>query len=235
MSNNFAFPHRELTMIIGIPTNASLRVLKSQLCNNTANVPSRRGGGAHGHLGIVMNAVEYITVSNNIPWVDQIHPGELPVHGTGVMPILHEQINCQYDADLAAYELYSKVSYTLKRQILLAVEPTILQALAYPRLGFMTVTPLAMIRHLDETYGRLMPGEIKANRLALSTPWNPDRPIEDLWASIDTICRIADDGKAPITEVSTISILLDMLETSGLFSSTTEKFRLSEPSTWTLE
>jgi hypothetical protein len=72
------------------------------------------------------------------------------------------------------------VSNALKRQILLAVEPTFLQALAHPRLGFMTVTPLVMIQHLDETYGRLTPGEIEANRLALSTPWNPDRPIEDL-------------------------------------------------------
>jgi hypothetical protein len=235
MSNNFAFPHRELSKVIDIPTNVSLQVFKSQLCNNVASIPSRHSGGAHGHLGIVMDDVDYMAVSNSIPWVDLVHPGELPVHGTGVTAILREQIKCQYDADLAVYELYSKVSNALKRQILLAVEPTFLQALAHPRLGFMTVTPLAMSRHLDETYGRLTPGEIEANRLALSTPWNPDRPIEDLWASIDTICYIADDGKAPITEVTTISLLLDMFKTSGLLSSATENFRLSEPSTWTLE
>jgi len=235
MSNNFGFPHMELSRVIGLPTNASLQVLKSQLCNNAASVPSRPSCGAHGHLGLVMDAVEYMTVSNNIPWVDPAHPGELPVHGTEATAILREQSNRQYDADLAAYELYSKVASTLKGQILLDVEPTFLQALAHPRLGFITVTPLVMIRHLDETYGRLTPGEIEANRLALSTPWNPDRPIEDLWASVDTLRRIADDGKAPITEVTTISLLLNMFETSGLLSSTTEKFRLSEPSTWTLE
>jgi hypothetical protein len=85
------------------------------------------------------------------------------------MAILRDQNNCQYDADLAAYELYSKVPSTPKCQILLAVEPTFLQALADPRLGFITVTPLVMIRHLDEIYGRLTPGEIKTNCLALST------------------------------------------------------------------
>jgi hypothetical protein len=140
-----------------------------------------------------------------------------------------------YDTDFAAYDLYSKVSNALKRQILHAVEPAFLQALAHPRLGFMTVTPLAMIHYMDETYGRLTLGEIEANRLALFTLWNPDRPIEDLWASIDTIRCIADDGKAPITEVTAISLLLDMFDTSGQLSSTTHKFRLSEPSTWTLE
>jgi hypothetical protein len=227
MSNNFAFPHGELTKVIGLLTNASLQVLKSQLCNNAASVLSRRGGGSHGHLGIVMDAVKYMAVSNNIPWADPVRPGELPVHGTDSTAILREQSNRQYDADFAAYELYSKVSNALKHQILLAVEHTFLQVLAHLRLGFMTVTPLVMIWHLDETYGRLTPGEIEANRLDLSTPWNPDRPIEDLCASIDTICCIADDGKAPITEVTTISLLLDMFETSGLFSSTTETFWLS--------
>jgi hypothetical protein len=67
MSNNFAFPHGELSKVIGLPTNASLQVLKSLLCDNAASVPSRRGGEAHGHLGIVMDAVNYMTVSNNIP------------------------------------------------------------------------------------------------------------------------------------------------------------------------
>jgi hypothetical protein len=121
MSNNFAFPHGELTKVIGLPTNTSLQVLKSQLCNDAASVPSRRGGGAHGHHGIVMDAVDYMIVSNNIPWVDPVHPGELTVHGTGATAILHKLINCQYDADLAAYELYSKVSNAVKRQILLDV------------------------------------------------------------------------------------------------------------------
>jgi hypothetical protein len=110
MSNKFAFHDRELSKVIGPPTNASLKVLKSQLCNNATIIPSRRGGGPHGHLRIIMDAVKYMVVSNNIPWVDPVHPGELPVHGTGVTAILHKQINHQYDADLAAYELYSKVS-----------------------------------------------------------------------------------------------------------------------------
>jgi hypothetical protein len=102
MSDDFAFPHRDLTKVIGLPTNMSPQVLKSQLCNNAASVPSRREGGAHGHLRIVMDTVKYMTVSNNIPWVNPVHPGELPVHGTGVTAILHEQINRQYEIDLAA-------------------------------------------------------------------------------------------------------------------------------------
>jgi hypothetical protein len=110
MSNNFAFPHGKISKVIGLPTIVSLQVLKSQLCNNAASVPSRHDGEAHGHLGIVMDAVDYMIVYNNIPWVDPVHPGELPVHGTSVTTILRKQINRLYDTDLAAHELYSNVS-----------------------------------------------------------------------------------------------------------------------------
>jgi hypothetical protein len=72
------------------------------------------------------------------------------------MAILRKQIHCQYDTDLATYELFSKVSNAPKHQMLIAVEPTFPQALAHPRWGFLTVTPLVMICHLDETYGRLI-------------------------------------------------------------------------------
>lgn len=62
-----------------------------------------------------MDAVEYVTVSNNIPWINPIQPGDLPVHSSGVTAVLREQIERQYDEDLAAFELYTKVSNALKR------------------------------------------------------------------------------------------------------------------------
>jgi hypothetical protein len=93
MRNNVAFPHRELSNVIDPPANASLQVPMSQLCDNASSVPSRRGGRAHGHLRIVMDTVTFMTVSKNIPWVDPVHPGVLPLHGTGVTAILHRQIN----------------------------------------------------------------------------------------------------------------------------------------------
>jgi hypothetical protein len=91
-----------------------------------------------------------------------------------------------------------------------------------------------MIQHLDNTYGTLIPEELEVNRLELSKPWNPNSPIEELWASGDNILCLACNGHANISEVTTITILLALFETSGLLGSTTKTFLLSDTSEWTL-
>jgi hypothetical protein len=93
----------------------------------------------------------------------------------------------------------------------------------------MMTTPLAIIQHLDATYSTLTPEELKAHRLELSKSWNPDSSIEDLWASIDNIQCLAANGNAPISKVTTITLLLAMFKTSDLVGSTTKKFRLTNP------
>jgi hypothetical protein len=98
----------------------------------------------------------------------------------------------------------------------------------------MAATPLAMIQYLDSTYGTLTPEQVEADSSELSKPWNPDSPIEELWASVDNIIRLAHNGHDNISEVTTITILLATFETSGLLGSTTNKFRLRDTSERTL-
>ena len=228
------FPHGKLTKIIGKPTNTSLQVLKRQLYDNAASIPSRRGGGAHGHLGIVLAADRYLAISGNIAWIPPKHPGDSPNLALATTAVQRDQVTRQYDSDLLVFELYTRVSNALKQQLLLSVSSSFLCALEDPTFGFMAATPLAMIQHLDSTYGTLTPEELEVNRLELSKPWNPDSPIEELWASVDNVLRLARNGHADISEVTTITILLAMFETSGLLGSTTEKFRLRDTSEWTL-
>jgi hypothetical protein len=53
------FPHAELTVIVGKPTNSSIQLLQRLLFTNARSVPSPRGGGNNGHLAIVMNNAAY--------------------------------------------------------------------------------------------------------------------------------------------------------------------------------
>jgi hypothetical protein len=64
-----SFPHRKLTNIIGKPSNTSLQVIKRRIYDNTTSIPSTCSSGAHGHLGIGLDTVQYMVVSNSIPWV----------------------------------------------------------------------------------------------------------------------------------------------------------------------
>ena len=67
-----------LTKIHGEPTYETLKAMKNQLKSNAYSVASNLGGGTHGHLGLLLTAAEYATMSR-IPYVRPVHPGILTI------------------------------------------------------------------------------------------------------------------------------------------------------------
>jgi hypothetical protein len=173
--------------IIGKPSNASFQVLKCQINNNAASIPSRQGDGTHGHLGIVLDTIQYLVVSSNMPWFTPKYPGGRPNLAPATTAVQSEQITCQHDTDLEAFGLCNRSSNALKQQLTLSVNGRFLCALEDPTFGFMTTTMLAMLQHFDSTYGTLTPRKVEANHLELSKPCNPKSPIEELGAIVDNI------------------------------------------------
>ena len=68
------FSHPTLSKIHGEPTYASLKISKKELKLNASHVTSDLGGGAHGHLGLVLTQAEYQLVSVDI-YTRPLHPG----------------------------------------------------------------------------------------------------------------------------------------------------------------
>jgi hypothetical protein len=99
------FPHKKLVKILGKPSNTSLQVLERQLHNNAASIHSRHGGGAHGHLDIVLHADRYLELSGNIAWVTPKHPGNSPNLTLATTDVQRKQVTREYDSDLLAFEL----------------------------------------------------------------------------------------------------------------------------------
>jgi hypothetical protein len=71
------FPNPFLTKIDNEPTFQDIQVTARLLNANAFSVPSMAGGGAHGHLGIIMTQVEYAAISAS-PWVDPYNPNTTP-------------------------------------------------------------------------------------------------------------------------------------------------------------
>lgn len=225
----FTFPYASLTPIEGKPTNTTLQVLQRQLFTNARSVPSTRGGGLHGHLAIVLPAAEYIT-RTGVPFLVPTHPGP-PPEAVGTSAAIAVAIRNYNDA-LADVTLYTSLCAALTAQILLAVNASFLSALEDPDFGFGDVTPLTMLEHLRREYGTMSPEELERNRSALSEPWNFDEPIEDLWAKLANIQRIATLGNVPIPDITIVTLTLSMIEKTGLLATTTEKFRLRPVDEW---
>lgn len=230
-SSNFNFPFATLTPIPGKPTNTTLQLLQRQLFTNARSVPSARGGGLHGHLAILLSDADYIA-RVGVAFVIPIHPGPTP-DAVGTAAAISVALRAYKDA-LDDVTLYNNLRAALTSQILTAVNSSFLSALEDPDFGFGDVTPFAMLTHLRSEYGTMTPEELERNRAALSEPWNLDDPIEDLWAKIANIQRVATLGGLPIPDLTVITLTLAMLEKTGLLTTTTDKFRLRPTSEWTL-
>jgi hypothetical protein len=231
-SSKFNFPFETLTPISGKPTNTTLQLLQRQLYTNARSVPSARGGGLHGHLALLLSEADYIA-RVGVAFAVPVHPGPPPV-AVGTAAVVAVAIRA-YNEQLADVTLYNNLRAALTAQILTAVNASFLSALEDPDFGFGDVTPFAMLEHLRNEYGTMTPEELERNRASLSEPWNLDDPIEDLWAKITNIQRVATLGTVPIPDITVITLTLAMIEKTGLLASTTEKFRLRPTAEWTLE
>ena len=69
---------KEFTKVHGTPTYETLQKIKDQLKANAASVTSNLGGGANGHLGLVLTPAEYKNISD-IPYQQPKHPGMCPM------------------------------------------------------------------------------------------------------------------------------------------------------------
>ena len=67
------FEYAALTKIHGMPAYEPLRQIKNEMKANAASVPCDLGGGAHGHLGLMLSPPEYTNVSVT-PYVRPVHP-----------------------------------------------------------------------------------------------------------------------------------------------------------------
>ena len=76
----FTFPLPELTKMQGKPTNSSIKLLKKELYANARAINSEHGGGAHGHLGLVLPAAQYTLLTGGTFFLLPAHPGPTVVH-----------------------------------------------------------------------------------------------------------------------------------------------------------
>ena len=74
LENKFEYPI--LTKVHGILDYASLKIIKDELKSNATSIHSNLGGGANGHLGLIMDPIEYVLLLQ-IPYTRPLHPTPL--------------------------------------------------------------------------------------------------------------------------------------------------------------
>jgi hypothetical protein len=114
------------------------------------------------------------------------------------------------------------------------VDKTYFQALTDPMLGFAGITAQTILAHLLTAYGTITTADLEANRERLKSAWNVETPIEGLWERIRECQRIATAGQEPISDRTTIRLLLPVLEATGVLTTWTQQQRQLPEAQWTM-
>ena len=154
MSDNIDFKklfyYRTMERIHGEPTYNLLKNLKDRIKANAASITSRLGGGAHGHLGLVLDPPIYANVSA-VPYVRPLHPGDLniPVAATA----RHENgLREDHKRDLKLFHDTVDIEKDLKSQIVEAIDPIYLEDLIDPTTKTITQSIPDNFTYLFDTY-----------------------------------------------------------------------------------
>ena len=149
------FQIKNPTAITGEPTYESLKHLHNDLKVNAQTVPSTRGGGNHGHLGLVLSAVDYQLITLT-PFILPINPGDftLPLNVNLTM----NQITVLKENHISQREQYEKVSAVeaaLKQFLVEAIHSDYLLEIRNSTTQMLEGSIPIILEHLFAAYGNL--------------------------------------------------------------------------------
>jgi len=205
------------------PTLHDIRTLRKHINANAMAITSTRGGGAHGHLALVMTPASYTALSG-VAWVDPVHPGAAPAIPAGATAAQITEINRQYKADLEEFMLFKATQAALRKCLIQAIPATYIDILADELFEYANVTPSAILAHLTTMYGQVTADDLAENMQHLQAQWHPDQPLEDLWKQLRRCQAFAMEHDA-ISDATAIREAILNLEKSGVFTDTLKDWR----------
>jgi hypothetical protein len=160
---------------------------------NAISIPSMAGGGAHGHLGIIMSQVEYAAVTVS-PWVEPFNPNAIPIIPPDTNAVDEAQLARMHADFCHIYTNLINVDQALKKLILEAYDNIYTSQLEDYLLQYAKRSALEILMHLKQNYGFINPTQLTDNYNNMTAPINFQDPIEMLFKQIEDGVRYANAG-----------------------------------------
>ena len=218
------FAHIDLTQIQGEPTFAALQLLTREVKANAMAVHSTLGGGAHGHLGLVLSNAQYANLSPT-PFVRPVFPAPLVIP-TGTTAVAANAIERNYKESLRLFREVMGVENALKQQLIKAVDSSFLEAIRDPVTYVLEGTIADNLTFLMTTYGRVTPEMLNdENDKITTTIYNPALPIDVIFNKIIALSELAEAANIPYSQQQKITIAYNILNRSGRFVSDIKEWK----------
>jgi hypothetical protein len=145
------FPNPVLPKIDNEPTFEDIQITTRLLNANAISINLMAGGGAHGHLGIIMSQVECTAVSAS-PWVEPFNPNDIPIIPPGTTAVDAAQLARMHAECRRIYTNRINVDQALKEIILEAYYNMYTSQLEDYLLQYANRSALDSVVHLKQTY-----------------------------------------------------------------------------------
>ena len=210
------FEYSTLTKIYGPPTYETLTQLTNELKANASSVPSSLGGGAHGHLGLVIPPSQYALLSN-IPYVRprQPPPFFLP---QGTDPQVAQMLRESHVENVRAFRECIGVENALKQQLVTAVDTTWLAPLRNPISNSITMPIVDVIQYLYQVHGKITPDIIHEKETVIATmTYDPLTPIDHVFTAVQELTDMAAMAGVPYSIPQTINMAYRVINNTRKF------------------
>jgi hypothetical protein len=108
------FPNKQLPIIDGEPDYTSINTMVQLLYSNAAaTLSTTLGGGQHGHIGVIMPAALYTTLSV-VPYVAPPDPGAIPIHAANAMAAVRETEKLNHKTAQKLFNNHNNMNDALK-------------------------------------------------------------------------------------------------------------------------
>jgi hypothetical protein len=172
------------------------------------------GGGAHGHLGIIMTQVEYAVISAS-PWVDPYHHNATPSIPPGTNAVDAAQITRMHDEFCRINTDIINVDQALKRIILEAYDNMYTSQLEDYLRHYAILSALDILIHLKQTYGFINPTQLAENYNKMTAHISFQDPIETLFKKIEDGVCYANAGMKPYMESQYVNVTFLLILNTG--------------------
>ena len=210
------FQEPVLPKILGKPTYEKLKRLKKSLSRNAASVQSNLGGGAHGHLGLVLDDESYFTATGH-HYIAPIHPGNLVIPaGTAH----HEAVRLrdEYYRNEAAFRATIDVRNALLKQITSSIDDDYLKELQDDVTGTINQPIPDVLEFLFTRYGKVNSEEVEQEEKKVrSFTWNISDPPVCIFNMIDKLAKVAEAANLEKTEAQLVDYGLNIIRNTGEF------------------
>jgi hypothetical protein len=139
-------------------------------------------------------------------WVNLPFPGRSPatIEGGGTAAQISASKNRWEEAN-AAFKTYNTVKSALKNQIIMVVEPMLIEILNDDLVGFANTTSRDIIDHHFRSYGSIAAVDIEKNFENILNTWDPQQPVETLFKQIQDCVDFAEAGGVTLVAAQKLS------------------------------